>query len=96
MLSKIFNTKKGRHIWPERTICEVHRELYDFWVLGRYEEMLPKLEEVYLMGIKLVKKLVEYKCSLPQWANNNSKESRELRKLRTQLTKELDEISNSV
>ena len=48
------------------------------------------------MGIKLCRKLTEYKCELPEWKNNDSQESRDLRELRIQLTKDVDEISNHI
>jgi hypothetical protein len=85
MPSKVFDTRKGRHIWPLRTICEVHRELYDLLALEKYDQILPLLEEAYELGIKMTKKLVEYKLSLPEWKDNNNKEAQRLRKLRIEL-----------
>lgn len=96
MYSKIFDNRKGKHIWPQRTICEVHREIYDLLVVGKHDAILEKLEEAYVMGIKLCRKLTEYKCELPEWKNNDSQESRDLRELRIQLTKDVDEISNHI
>ena len=92
MQSKVFDNTKGRRVWPKRTICEVHRELYDLLVLNRPDEMLPKLEEAYMMGIELVQILIAHKCSLPEWKDSNSVEAIELRKLRI----EINELSNSI
>lgn len=96
MRSTIFDKSKGRHVWPKRTICEVHREIYDYLVLGQYENILPCLEEAYVMGIKLCKKLTEHKCGLPEWKDNNSKEANELRQLRILMTEKLDEVSHNL
>lgn len=93
--SSIFNRPKGKHTWPHRTICEVHREIYDCLVLELYDDIVPKLEEAYLMGIKLCKKLVEHKCSLPEW-KNNTEEAQRLRKLRVELENEVNEISPNI
>lgn len=98
MLSKIFDTGKGRHIWPERTICEVHREIYDLLVAGLWTtnqqllyKIIPLLEEAYIDGIKMTKKLVDNKCSFPDWEKNlPSEEVIRLRKLRIHLTEELN------
>ena len=87
-MSNVFETSKGKHTWHERTICEVHRELYDRWFLKQYDQMLPLMEEAYTMGIKLVKKLVEYKLSLPEW-QKNTEETRQLRELRNELSARL-------
>jgi hypothetical protein len=98
--SKIFDDRKGRHIWPQRTICEVHRELYDILVLALYpnqeallEKIVPLLEEAYIAGLKMNKKLVENKVSLPDWdANLSAQESSRIRKLRIELTEKLKRI----
>jgi len=96
MRSEVFESRKGRHIWPQRTICEVHRELYDRLRLGvdkrdwaLIEHMLPQLEEAYLLGIKMTKAMVEKKLSLPEWQDNSSAEAKRLRHLR--ITLEEDE-----
>lgn len=99
MTSKVFSTRKGRHPWPQRTICEVHRQMYDRLCLGvakkdwaLIEAMLPLLEEVYVMGIKMTRKLTEYKLDLPEWQTNDDPEVARLRKLRVELTETLDAI----
>ncbi len=65
----IFETTKGQRIESERrTICEAHREIYDELVVGLTGKddallgrVVPLLEEVFGMGIKLVDKLIEKK-----------------------------------
>ena len=49
-----------------RTICEVHRELYDILFVemkenGRYDDVLGMLEEAYGMAKKMDAKLRQYK-----------------------------------
>jgi hypothetical protein len=86
----VFETKKGRHLWHEQTICELHRQIYDHLVANGDIELLcavvPLLEKAYICGIKMTKKLVEYKLSLPEWdKHENIEEVRKLRQLRTEL-----------
>ena len=92
MYSDVFNTRKGRHEWPQNTICEMHRTIYDLLVLGRHDEILPHLEKAYLMGIKMTKKLVDYKMDCPECEPTPS-ENKRLRNLRNDLQ---DEISRCV
>ncbi|MCP4537784.1 MAG: hypothetical protein GY832_11625 [Chloroflexi bacterium] len=53
--------------------------------------MLPLLEEAYLLGIKITKKLVEYKLSMPEWTENNP-ETATLRQLRVSLMEQMEEV----
>jgi hypothetical protein len=64
--------------------------MYDCFVLGRMDLMLPLLEEAYDMGIKMTKKLVEYKLGLPEWQKNDDPEVKRLRQLRIELEKALE------
>ena len=94
-MSKVFDTRKGKQIWTERTICEVHREIYDLLFLNikdtpLFGEVLPLLEEAYIDGMKLTKRLVDNKISLPKWEKNNSEEGKRLRELRVHLAEELE------
>lgn len=94
MPSEIFDSRKGRHVWPQRTICEVHRQLYDLCVVEMSEpqqkQFVPLLEEAYLMGIKLVQALIDRKLSLPDWAENNVNQARLLRQARMQMETTLE------
>jgi len=86
MYSKVFDNKKGKRIWINDTICEIHKRIYDLLVIGEYDKILPLLEKAYEYGIKMTKKLVEYKCSLPNWEENISREEvRRIRRLRIAL-----------
>ena len=96
MKSKIFDTAKGIHIMQKRTICEVHREMYDCLVLEKYDRLLSLLEEAFVMGIKITNKLVENKLSLPEWEDNLSDEAAELRLARAQLTENLKDILKEI
>ncbi len=87
--------RKGNKSWrvnSKRSICEVHRQIYDKLVVGfsdkpeELEEIVVLLEEAFSLGVKLVDKLVEYKCSLPQWEKNEDRaEVERLRRLREEL-----------
>jgi len=92
--SEIFDSPKGRHIWPQRTICEVHRQLYDVCVTQLSDEQqgqfVPLLEEAYLMGITLVRELIDRKLALPEWEKNNVAEARRLRQARIEMEKTLE------
>jgi len=92
--SEIFDSPKGRHLWPQRTICEVHRQLYDLCVVELSEEQqgqfVPLLEEAYLMGIKLVRGLIDRKLGLPDWAQNNVEQARRLRQARIEMENTLE------
>lgn len=104
MYSKIFNSGKGEHTWENETICELHRQLYDnlfVHLCVTDPQLLEKatviLERAYLCGIKMTKKLVENKCSLPEWEKHESPEDvARLRKLRIELTRKLNEISADI
>jgi len=64
---------KGPH--PHRTICELLRELYDLCVMELHDKnpdmmfkMIKVIEDAFIMGIKMNKKLVEYNLgSASKW-----------------------------
>jgi hypothetical protein len=94
-MENVFDDIKGQHVENKRTICEVHRQLYDLLVLGlkgKDDELLakvvPLLQEAYIDGIKIVKKLVENKMSELDWEENtNIEEVKRLRLLRIELSR---------
>ena len=66
MKNNVFDTGKGRFTHHTRTICEVHRELYDEIFLALYEKDLLLLErltvllnESWHMGVRMDRKLAE-------------------------------------
>ena len=69
-----------RGVSNKRTICEVHRELYDIAVtqlsgLPCFKEVTSRLEEAYLMGKKMNAKLRQYKYNYDDdWWEMTSKE----------------------
>lgn len=81
----------------QRTICEEHRAIADLIVVHLADqpevlkEILPHVNAAYVMGIKLVKALVDRKLALPDWEKNNVAEAAALRKERIRLMKELHE-----
>lgn len=63
-------TRKGRSACVKRTICEVHRDIYDVLVIELaitrpevIKKVVPLLEEAFIMGVKLNKALVEHKLA---------------------------------
>ena len=96
--SKIFETRKGQGSYHRRTICELHRRIYDLCVLELQDnpEFLKKLisllEEAWLYGLKMNRKLVENKLGLIEKeiakpnTNFDKKEASRLRKERVRLT----------
>jgi len=59
-----------------RTICEVHREIYDCVYFDEpKEKSVEKLQEAFAMATKLVNKLVQYKHGYTDdwWEENKSK-----------------------
>jgi hypothetical protein len=98
MVSRFSSKKdstKGTRVSKKLTICEIHRQLYDLLVVELQDkpELLNKvkklLDNACEIGIKMTKKLIEYKCSLPNWEKNcNIEEVKRLRKLRLQLEQE--------
>lgn len=92
-MSEVFDSKKGIAFYEKRTICDMHRDLYDYIVVGLKDDpekrdgAISILEEAYDVGIKMTLKLVENKLSLPQWKDNIiTPEKVRLRILRTKLT----------
>ena len=107
ILSELFSTNKGsRHRIGKRTICELHRELYDLCVVELHDKdpelmmkMIKVLEDAFIMGVKMNKKLIKYKlgCS-SKWEQKefknekiNKKKIRERRKRRKKLEKMLND-----
>jgi len=70
MKNNVFDTGKGRFTHKVRTICEVHREIYDEIFLALYERDLLLLErltvllnESFDMGVRMDRKLSEARQS---------------------------------
>jgi len=89
---------KGSHVYDKFTICEMHRQMYDIVMLaGEFENkerLVELLEKAFLMGIKLVDKLAEYKLQYkflsPSEKMTDAEEAVRLRQLRVNLQKEKD------
>ena len=73
----------------KRTICEVHRQIYDLLIVDPTDPKLKELvNEAFNLGIAIAKKLVEYKCGIPKWEKNLDRiEIARIRKLRVELEK---------
>ncbi len=97
MFSKVMDEeRKGVKAWFRRTICETHRQLYDIVVIELAEtrpdvirKLAPLIEEAYLMGVSMNKKLVEAKLvrmsdhdfQTPKEANRNIANRKERKRL---------------
>ena len=85
-------------VYPQLTICEQHRRIYDLLIIELaatrpdvIEKMVPLLEQAFLMGVKLNKKLVEHKLSEDFTASTHDMERvYELRQERVRLVEMLD------
>lgn len=94
---EILQTRKGRRVDPQDTICEVHRRIADLLVYRLSDrpdilkEIMPDLNKAFLMGKRLVLALVEKKISLPDWEANDIEKAVKFRALRNQIVKELNE-----
>jgi hypothetical protein len=82
---------KGAWIIPQRTICEVHREIYDLLIVGcsgridneTLAEMRRLIHEAFGMGISMADRLIEH--HLHNWADydvSNPEHTERFRKLR--------------
>lgn len=93
----MMNERKGNRFAGKRTICEVHRQLYDLLVIElskdeKHEQLLINvdklLSEAFGMGISLCKSLLDYKLALPKWKRiENRKELVRLRDLRNKIVR---------
>ena len=79
MKNNVFDTMKGRITSEFRTICEVHREIYDECYLELHEknpEIMEKLtvllNEAFDMGIRMDAALVEYHLDQPSLESKNT------------------------
>ena len=97
VVSKVFDNAKGQRIQKKRTVCEVHKEIYDLAVVNLQDkpdilkEIISKCEEAYLMGIKMNKKMVERGCATMVWKDNPEK-LKEMRMLRRELEEHEREV----
>lgn len=114
MFSKIFDgTSKGTHIYSKKTICDTHRQLYDVIITELAKDrqdillkIIPLLEEAFLMGIKMNKRLVEHRLGEAHFGDNDVESQAPLRAERIRLVKllaenneilrEFDENSNNL
>ena len=103
--SEIFSSGKGAvNLHTNRTICELHRELYDLCVIGLHNKdrklmfkMIKVLEDAFIMGVKMNRKLCKHKLgSSSKWEESefrnkevDRKKLAERRKRRVRLEKML-------
>ena len=79
----------------KRTICEVHRQLYDLIIVKVDDpdvraQMKMLIEEAFVMGIKLCQRLIDRKAKMLEWERcDNAAEINALRQERIRLEKEI-------
>jgi hypothetical protein len=95
--SKIFQDKiRYKEPHTNRTICELHRELYDLYVINLYKKnpvlmkkMILILENAYIHGVKMNRKLCKYKLgSSSKWSKKEYRNKEVSRKEVVKLRKE--------
>ena len=59
--SDVFDGQAGLILRQRRTICEVHRQIYDALVLGKIDKAVALLEEAFEMGRKMAKSMIAKK-----------------------------------
>ena len=95
-------TEKGVHIYGRKSICEVHRQIYDVLITeiaverpDVIEKIVPLLETAFIMGIKINKRLTELKLTelteILKGEDFDAEQAVELRKERIRLVILLDQ-----
>jgi len=85
---RLLDSNKGQRISKRRTICEAIRELYDIFVVKHHDDTefmdnaAPRLEEIFMMGVKMNKKLIEYKMDTDTLFELNTKDKKQIQKIR--------------
>jgi hypothetical protein len=83
-----YNKLFGKNIHCNRTICELHREIYDICMTTLYEkdkdltqDIVTSLEKICIEGIKLNTKLIKNKLkSSSKWSSKDYRKSRDSHK----------------
>ena len=99
MFSRLMDTHKGRRVDGNLTICETIRQIYDQCVCGLSGKdddllgrLIPLIERAFIAGIKMNKRLCEYKIDTMEFFpdSNDTDEALRLRKERIRLIELLD------
>ena len=61
MKSVVFDGPDGKLVRSKRTICEVHREIYDTLIIGNLDAAIKLLEEAFDMGRRMADRMIEQK-----------------------------------
>ena len=94
-MTNILDTEKGKDISDNRTICEVHRQLWAYILIALKNnpkaliEIKPIMEEAMLLGMKLIQYMIDHKIDEPKWVENNIVEAKQLREERIRIELEL-------
>jgi len=94
--SDIFKTPKGKRVVGIRTICEIHREIYDAIVLDQLDRAVDLLTEAFEVGTRMAKRMIEQKIyDTDQLAAKETDEDarRQYRRKRIELHEMLDELN---
>lgn len=97
MKSELFQSARGKRVVGSRTICEIHREVYDAIVLDELDRAVVLLEEAFETGRRMAKRMMEQKIyDIDQIAAKGGadEETRRLRrKERAKLHEMLEELN---
>jgi hypothetical protein len=96
MISKIFESEKGKAVGCRRTICEIHREIFDQLILlfndrpKGLKRVVKLLDEAFVVGVKINKKLSEHKLD-ELYGPNDRKNKDIIREQRNRIVAMLNE-----
>jgi len=92
--SDVFDGLPGLIVRGKRTICEIHREIYDALVFGNTEKAVRLLEEAFYVGRKMANAMIKKKIyDIDNVALTSGASKRERRHLRIERTRLQNEMS---
>jgi len=96
-VSDVFKSPKGKRVTGVRTICEIHREIYDAIILDDLNRAIALLEDAFDMGTRMAKRMIEkkiYDLDFDKGKDHSSEEARtQRRQERIRLQELLEDLS---
>ena len=93
--SVVFDGKDGMVVRSKRTICEIHREIYDCLILNNIDVAVKLLEEAFHMGRRMADRMIEQKIydinAIAAKETTSPATRKHIRKLRLQLQNQMTE-----
>ena len=100
--SKVLDSSKGLRVNSNRrTICEVVRQLYDICIIeGKdnpemLDKIVPLIEDIFVMGIKMNNKLIDYKMDTDLLFERNGDDTAEIEKRRKERARLVKVLENN-